>query len=390
MAGYGGTSAAEASGLVLTKQQETDIANRVYNFSAGPCVFPVEVLVECQNDMLNHKGSGMGVMEMSHRSKHYMSLAEQATKDLKEILSIPDNYKVFYLQGGATLMFAGIPLNMLGEAGAEADYIVTGQWSEKAAKECDKYGKGNVVANTKPTKHTHIPPPSEWMPKLSSKAKFFHYCMNETVNGVEFKYIPDVKNLVADMSSNFMSTPIHCEKHDYIYAGIQKNLGPAGQVVGIIKEDLLGKALPVCPTYMDWKICADADSMYNTPASYTWYVMGVYLKYTKSKGGLPYWDDLADKKSNMIYDTIDNSGGFYTAPVAKDCRSRMNIPFQIQGGNEELEKKWLKEAEKAKLYTLAGHRSVGGIRVSLYNGMSMEGTAACADFMKAFAQENAK
>jgi phosphoserine aminotransferase len=374
--------------IVLTAEQQISAAERVYNFSAGPCVMPLEVLVQAQNEMISFNGTGMSIMEMSHRSKAYVAVAEQATKDLRDILCIPDTHKTFFMQGGATLQFAGVPCNLLGEQGAEADYIVTGQWSEKAVKECNKYGKGNVVANTKPTKHTSIPPKSEW--KLSEKAKYFHYCMNETVNGVEFKDIPDVPHLVADMSSNFMSRPIHAEKHDMIYAGIQKNLGPAGMCVGIVKADLLGKALPICPTYCDWKVCADADSMYNTPACYTWYIMGLYLKYTKEKGGIPYWDDLAEKKSKMIYDVIDGSDGFYTAPVNKDCRSRMNIPFQIQGGNEDLEKKWLKEAEKMKLFTLAGHRSVGGIRASLYNGMPLEGVACLSDFMKSFQQENSK
>jgi len=374
-----------------TPQQEKDAAERIYNFSAGPCAMPLEVLVQAQNEMISYQGTGMSIMEMSHRSKTYVGVAEQATKDLREILSIPDPYKLFFLQGGATLCFAGVPLNMLGEQGATADYLVTGQWTEKAAKECNKYGVANIVCNTKPTKHTHIPPVAEWKLSEAGKAKYVHYCMNETVNGVEFKSIPEVSNpLVADMSSNFMTTPIQCEKHDFIYAGIQKNLGPAGMAVCIAKDTQMGKALPICPTYCDWKVCADADSMYNTPACYTWYVMGLYLKYTKEKGGLAFWDELADKKSSMIYDIIDNSDGFYTAPVAKDCRSRVNVPFQVQGGNEELEKKFMKDGEKVKLFTLAGHRTVGGLRASLYNGMPMEGVAALADHMKAFQQENSK
>merc|ERR1719393_146459 len=328
-------------------------------------------------------------MEMSHRSKEFVGIASQADKDLRDILQIPQNYKTFYVQGGATAQFSAIPLNMLGEQGASADYLITGQWGEKAHKECNKYGTGNAACNTKSSKFTTIPPVREW--KCNPEAKYMHYCMNETVNGVEFKSIPESSvPLVADMSSNFMSRDIECGKHAFIYAGIQKNLGPAGQCVCIADQEILGKSLPICPTYMDWKTCADADSMYNTPACYTWYMMGLYLKYTKEKGGISYWDDLADKKSKMIYDIIDGSGGFYTAPVDKNCRSRMNIPFQIQGGNEELEKKWLKDAEKMKLFTLAGHRSVGGIRASLYNGMPFEGVACLADFMKAFQQENAK
>merc|ERR1719161_1683545 len=215
--------------------------------------------------------------------------------------------------------------------------------------------------------------------------------MNETVNGVEFKDIPAVvAPLVADMSSNFMSRPIECEKHAFIYAGLQKNLGPAGMAVCIAREDVLGKALPICPGYCDWKATVDGASMVNTPACYTWYIMGLYLKYTKEKGGISYWDELSDKKSGMIYDVIDGSDGFYTAPVAKDCRSRMNIPFQIRGGDDELEKKFLQDAEKVKLFTLAGHRSVGGIRASLYNGMPMKGVDTLVSFMKSFAEENAQ
>jgi phosphoserine aminotransferase len=278
---------------------------------------------------------------------------------------------------------------MLGAQGNAADYLITGQWGEKAHKECAKYGKANAACNTKASKFTTITDKAEW--KLSDDAKYVHYCMNETVNGVEFKDIPEVKApLVADMSSNFMSRPIHCDKHAFIYAGIQKNLGPAGMAVCIADQSQLGKSLPICPGYLDWKGCVDAESMANTPACYTWYIMGLYLKYTKAKGGLSYWDELADKKSGMIYDTIDDSNGFYTAPVVKEYRSRMNVPFQILGGNEDLEKKFLKEAEKVKLFTLAGHRSVGGCRASLYNGMPLEGVETLRSFMKSFAEENAK
>jgi len=373
--------------MQLTDAQMKAADERVYNFSAGPCAMPLEVLVAAQNDMISFQGTGMSVMEMSHRSKPYVAIAEQAEKDLRDILAVPADYKTFFMQGGATLQFAAVPLNLLGEQGNSADYLVTGQWGEKAHKECMKYGKGNAACNTKSSKFTVIPPKSEW--KLDPSAKYVHYCMNETVNGVEFPTIPEVDvPLVADMSSNFMSRPIHCEKHAFIYAGIQKNLGPAGMCVGICHESFLGKSLPICPTYVDFKQCADAGSMLNTPACYTWYIMGLYLKYTKEKGGIQYWDELSTVKSSMIYDCIDNSNGFYTAPVAKDCRSRMNVPFQIQGGNEELEKKFLKEAEKVKLFTLAGHRSVGGIRASLYNGMPMQGVERLADFMKSFCDEN--
>jgi len=375
--------------MELTAEQKKAASERVYNFSAGPCTMPLEVLVEASNDMISYQGSGMSVMEMSHRSKTYVAIAQQAEKDLRDILSIPETHATFFMQGGATLQFAEVPLNMLGAQGNTGDYLVTGQWGDKAAKECEKYGKCVRACDTKSTKYTVIPAKDEW--KLSSDAKFLHYCMNETVNGVEFKDIPSVEApLVADMSSNFMSRPIFAEKHSYIYAGLQKNLGPAGMCVCIANKDLFGKSLPICPTYMDWKTCADAESMYNTPACYTWYIMGLYLKYTKEKGGIDYWDKLSEKKAGMVYGAIDGSDGFYTAPVSKDCRSRMNVPFQIMGGKEDLEKKFLKEAEKVKLFTLAGHRSVGGIRASLYNGMPMEGVETLVDFMKSFAQENAQ
>jgi phosphoserine aminotransferase len=374
----------------LTKEQSSSVKERVYNFSAGPCALPLEVLVEAQNDMISYKGTGMSVMEMSHRGKTFVNIAQTAEKDLRDILGVPANYKIFFQQGGATLQFAGVPLNMLGEQGSAADYLITGQWGEKAHKECGKYGKANAACNTKSTKFTSIPNKSEW--NLSPDAKYVHYCMNETVNGVEFKEIPDVGPvpLVADMSSNFMSRPIQADKHSFIYAGIQKNLGPAGMCVCIADEKVMGKAMNICPSYMDWKACSDAESMANTPACYSWYMMGLYLKYTKEKGGVAYWDELSEKKSQLIYGAIDDSNGFYTAPVDKECRSRMNVPFQIMGGNDELEKKFLSEAQKVKLFTLAGHRSVGGCRASLYNGMPMEGVETLRDFMKSFAEENAQ
>jgi phosphoserine aminotransferase len=367
-------------------------SERVYNFSAGPCALPLEVLEEVQAEMVNHKGAGMGVMEMSHRSKEYMAIATQAEKDLRDVFSVPDDYKVTFFQGGATLQFAQIPLNIFGGPKTKADYLVTGQWGEKACKEATKYGTSQMACNTKPTKFTTIPDKSEW--KLDAEAAYVHYCMNETVNGVEFKSIPEVGDvpLVADMSSNFCSRPIECSKHAYIYAGLQKNLGPAGMSVGIIRPDFAdgSKEMKICPTYCSWKTCADNGSMYNTPACFTWYVMGEYLKYTKRNGGLAKWDELADKKSGLIYGIIDDSDGFYVAPVEKKSRSRMNVPFTIMGGNEELEKKFMEEAKKVKLYQLSGHKSVGGCRASLYNGMPVEGVDALGNFMKSFKDENRK
>eukprot|EP00434_Breviolum_minutum_P023523 symbB.v1.2.020750.t1/scaffold1763.1/size102666/5 len=364
---------------------------RVYNFSAGPSVMPLEVLEEVQREMVNYKGCGMSVMEMSHRSKEFMAIAAESEKNLRDIFGVPSDYKVLMMQGGATLQFSTIPLNMLGTK-TKADYLVTGQWGEKAHKECNKYGTGQLACNTKSTKFTTIPQKSEW--KLDAEAAYVHYCANETVNGVEFSYTPDVGDvpLVADMSSNFCSKPIEVSKHAFIYAGIQKNLGPAGMAVGFLRPDFAdgSKELKICPTYCSFKTTGDNGSMYNTPACFTMYVMGEYLKYTKKVGGLAYWAEQSDKKSGLLYGTIDSSSGFYNCPVEKTARSRMNVPFTINGGDEALEKKFLDEAKKHKLYTLAGHRSVGGCRASLYNGMPLEGVAKLTDFMKSFMDENRK
>jgi len=312
-------------------------------------------------------------------------------KDMRDILSVPDDYKVIFQQGGATLMFASIPLNMLGTNG-KADYFVTGQWSEKAHKECAKYGTGSVVCNTKATKFTSIPDKKDF--KLDPGAAYAHYCDNETVNGVEFGYTPEVGDvpLVADMSSNFCSRPIDFKKHAFVYAGVQKNLGPAGCCVGFVRPDFAdgSKELKICPTYCGFKITADNGSMYNTPACFTLYTIGEYLKYTKKVGGVAYWAEQSDKKSGMIYKAIDDSDGFYACPVDKTCRSRMNIPFTINGGDDVMEKKFMDEAKKEKLFTLAGHRSVGGCRASVYNGMPLEGAAKLHDFMKSFMDENRK
>merc|ERR1712176_1443714 len=351
---------------------------------------PLEVLETIQREMVNHKGSGMSIMEMSHRSKEFMAVASEAEKNMRDILGVPDDYKVMFMQGGATLQFSCIPSNTFGGEKTAADYLVTGQWGEKAAKEANKYGKGNLACNTKASKFTVIPDKSEW--KLDPNAAYVHYCMNETVNGVEFHSTPDVGSvpLVADMSSNFCSMPVEVSKHSCIYAGLQKNLGPAGCAVTILSPEFAsGKnEMNICPTYCSWKTCADNGSMYNTPPCFTWYTMGEYLKYTKKVGGLQHRAEQSDKKSGMIYKVIDESDGFYTAPVEKKSRSRMNVPFVIKGDDEALTKKFLEQAKKVKLYTLAGHRSVGGCRASLYNGMPYEGVEALHDFMKSFMDEN--
>merc|ERR1712100_19530 len=352
-------------------------------------MMPVEVLKSVQDQMLNYKGSGMSVMEMSHRGKEFVQIAKEAEQNLRDVLSVPADYKVFYQQGGATLQFAAVPLNLLGSK-TKADYLVTGQWGDKAQKEAAKYCVSQIACDTKSSKYTMIPAAGDW--KLDPEAAYVHYCMNETVNGVEFKATPEVGGvpLVADMSSNFLSRPVEISKHAAIYAGLQKNAGPAGMAVIIVNPAFCdgSRELRINPTYTSWKTCAEADSMYNTPACFTIYVMGEYLKYTKEKGGVAYWDEVSDKKSSLLYDTIDGSDGFYTAPVDKACRSRMNVPFVIKGDDADLTKKFLEEAKKVKLYTLAGHRSVGGCRASIYNGMPVEGVEKLADFMKSFMDEN--
>jgi len=355
-------------------------------------MMPLEVLQSLEKNMVNWEGCGMGVMEMSHRGKEFTSIAKEADKNLRDILDVPADYKVLFTQGGATLQFAAIPLNMLGGDKTKADYLVTGQWGEKAHKECGKYGTGQLACNSKASKFTMIPKKEEW--KIDPEAAYVHYCDNETVNGVEFASTPDVGDvpLVADMSSNFVSRKIDVKKHAVIYAGVQKNLGPAGMCVNILSPEVAsGKnELKICPTYCSWKTTADNESMYNTPACYTIYAMGEYLKYTKKVGGISYWEEQSAKKSGMLYDTIDGSDGFYACPVQKDSRSRMNIPFTIGGDDEALTKKFLEDAKKVKLFTLAGHRSVGGCRASVYNGMPMEGVDALQSFMKSFQDENRK
>jgi phosphoserine aminotransferase len=377
--------------MAAAAEMEATTEGRVYNFSAGPSMMPVEVLKRVQDEMLNCRGAGMSVMEMSHRGKEFVAIANEAEANLRDILSVPKDYKVFYQQGGATLQFAAVPLNLLGSK-TKADYLVTGQWGDKAQKEAAKYCVSQIACNTKASKYTTIPPVAEW--KIDPEAAYVHYCMNETVNGVEFKETPDVGGvpLVADMSSNFISRPIEISKHAAIYAGLQKNAGPAGMTVNILSPDFAdgSRELKINPTYTSWKTCYEAESMYNTPACFTIYVMGEYLKYTKSKGGVAYWDELSDKKANLLYDTIDGSDGFYNAPVDKAYRSRMNVPFTIDGDNADLTKKFLEEAKKVKLYTLAGHRTVGGCRASIYNGMPLEGVEKLTEFMKSFKDENRK
>ena len=364
---------------------------RAFNFSAGPSMLPVEVLETVQRELLNYNKTGQSVMEMSHRSKEYIQIYNSAEKDMRDLLSIPGHFKVLNLQGGATLQFSAIPLNLLGgEQGNKCDYLVTGQWSEKAYAEAKRYGEASMAVDMKSTKYTRIADPSSW--KLQSDARYLSYCDNETVNGVEFQQRPESHGvpLVADVSSNFMSRSIDVNSHAVIYAGIQKNLGPAGNTVVIVDEKYIGKSEhPLTPVYCSWKTASDAASMYNTPSCFAIYVMGLYLKYTRERGGVAYWESLSSTKSSLLYDAIDNSDGFYSAPVHKSCRSRMNVPFIINNGDEKLEKKFLDEATKTGLINLAGHRSVGGLRASIYNGVPIEGVDTLVTFMKNFQETNA-
>lgn len=358
--------------------------SRVYNFSAGPAALPEEVLKQAQQDMLDWQGSGMSVMEMSHRGKAFMSIAEKAEADLRELMAIPDNYKVLFLQGGASSQFAMVPINLLGEKG-KADYINTGQWSKKAIAEARRYCDVNVLASTEDSNFTTVPDQASLNP--SSDAAYLHYTPNETIVGVEFPYIPETSApLVADMSSTILSRPIDVSRYGVIYAGAQKNIGPAGVTVVIVRDDLIGQADASMPAMMDYKTHADSDSMYNTPPTFAWYLAGLVFQWLKDKGGLEGMAEINQRKAGKLYATIDESS-FYANPVDPACRSWMNVPFTL--ADAELDKVFLEEAEKVGLSTLKGHRSVGGMRASIYNAMPEAGVDALIDFMKDFEQRKA-
>jgi phosphoserine aminotransferase len=358
--------------------------SRIYNFSAGPAMLPEEVLQQAREEMLEWQGSGMAVMEMSHRGKEFMSIAAQAEADLRELLAIPANYKVLFLQGGASSQFAMVPLNLLqGKSGA--DYINTGMWSKKAIAEAKRFCEVNVAASSEETKYTTIPPQAEW--RLNADAAYVHYTPNETIGGVEFHWVPDTGDvpLVADMSSTLLSRPIDVSKFGVIYAGAQKNIGPAGLTLVIVREDLLGKAQANTPAMFDYKIHADADSMYNTPPTYAWYLAGLVFQLLKRNGGLQAMAEINKRKADKLYAAIDDSG-FYRNPVEKSSRSWMNVPFTLADAN--LDKTFLAEAAQAGLKTLGGHRSVGGMRASIYNAMPEAGVDALVAFMQDFAKRN--
>jgi len=357
----------------------------IYNFSAGPAVLPKEVLLQAQAEMLDWHGSGMSVMEMSHRGREFIGIAEQAEADLRELMNIPANYKVLFLQGGAHLQFSMIPLNLL-RGKTTADYLNTGAWSKKAIGEAKKFCEVNVVASTADNNFTSVPAFDTW--KCNQDAAYLHYTPNETIGGVEFNWIPDCGDvpLVADMSSNILSREIDVSKFALIYAGAQKNIGPAGLTLVIVREDLLGNVVAGTPTMLDYKVHADNDSMYNTPPTYAMYIAGLVFQWLKKKGGIASMEANNIAKARLLYAAIDASDGFYTCPVAVSDRSRMNVPFTLK--DAALDGAFVKQAEAMGLLQLKGHRSVGGMRASIYNAMPLEGVAALVAFMQQFAQQN--
>lgn len=357
---------------------------RVFNFSAGPATLPIDVLEQVRNDLLDWNGSGMSVMEMSHRGPEFVSIAEQATADLKSLLGVPDDYSILWMQGGATGQFSAIPMNLLRGA-STADYVVTGSWGKKAVKEAARFCTANTAARPAGDAFTHVPDRDQWT--LDPSAAYLHYTPNETIEGVEFSDVPDVGDvpLVADFSSTFLSRPIDVERFGLIYAGAQKNLGPAGVTIVIVRNDLLGQAQPHTPTVLDYQQIASADSMLNTPACFAWYVCGLVLQWIKSRGGLDAMAERNARKAGKLYDYIDASG-YYKNPVRPSDRSWMNVPFTLP--NAELDGRFLAGASDAGLSTLKGHRSVGGMRASLYNAMPEAGVDALIEYMKEFAQKN--
>ena len=358
--------------------------SRVYNFSAGPAVLPEEVLKEAAEEMLDYRGCGMSVMEMSHRSKMFENIIQEAESDLRDLLEIPDNYKVLFLQGGASQQFAMIPMNLM--KNRVADYIVTGQWAKKAWQEAQKYGKANKIASSEDKTYSYIPDCSD-LP-ISPDADYVYICENNTIYGTKFKKLPNTKGktLVADVSSCFLSEPVDVSKYGILYGGVQKNIGPAGMVISIIREDLITEdVLPGTPTMLTFKTHADAGSMYNTPNCYCIYMCGKVFKWLKKMGGLSAMKERNEKKAKILYDFLDSSSLFKGTVVPED-RSLMNVPFVT--GHKDLDAKFVKEAQEAGLENLKGHRSVGGMRASIYNAMPIEGVETLVNFMKNFEKEN--
>lgn len=358
--------------------------SRVYNFSAGPAVLPEPVLKEAAAEMLDYRGSGMSVMEMSHRSKVFDDIIHEAEADLRELMRIPDNYRVLFLQGGASLQFAMIPMNLMKHR--VADYIVTGQWAKKAYQEAQKYGKANKIASSEDAGFSYIPDCSD-LP-ISPEADYVYICENNTIYGTKYKKLPNTKGkvLVSDVSSCFLSEPVDVSRYGILYGGVQKNIGPAGMVISVIREDLItDEVLEGTPTMMKFKTHDDAGSLYNTPNCYCIYICGKVFKWLKSLGGLEAVKALNEKKAAILYDFLDQSS-LFRGTVRREDRSLMNVPFVT--GDEQMDAKFVAEAAKAGLVNLKGHRSVGGMRASIYNAMPIEGVEALVNFMKEFEKEN--
>ena len=353
---------------------------RVYNFSAGPAALPEPVLRQAAAEMLDWHGSGMSVMEMSHRGKEFIAIHAEAERLLRELLGVPANYKVLFLQGGAIGENAIVPMNLL-RGHDSADYVNTGEWSKKSIKEAAKYCKVNVAASAEADRFTRVPKQSEW--KLDPGAAYVHICSNETIGGVEYHWTPDTGDvpLVADMSSNIMSRPVDVARYGLIYGGAQKNVGPAGATIVIVRDDLLGRALPITPSAFDYKQQADNDSMFNTPATYSIYIAGLVFNWIKAQGGLSAMEAHNRAKAAILYDYLDTTA-FYSNPVAREDRSLMNVPFRLR--DDKLDAEFLEGAEARGMVQLKGHRSVGGMRASIYNAMPIEGVRALVAYMREF------
>jgi len=353
---------------------------KVFNFSAGPAALPEEVLKQAASEMLDWRGSGTSVMEMSHRSKEFISIYEQAESDLRELLSVPTNYKILFLQGGATQQFGMIPMNLL-RGKTSADYVNTGEWSKKAIKDAKIFCKVNIAASAEDANFSYAPAQAQM--KLDPNAAYVHYTSNETIGGVEYQWVPETGEvpLVVDMSSHILSRPVEISRYGLIYAGAQKNIGPAGLTIVIVRDDLLGGAMPRTPSMLDYKVHADADSMSNTPPTYAIYVAGLVFQWVKRQGGVAAMEKRALERSNVLYQFLDNST-FYKNPVRKSDRSRMNVPFTL--ADSKLDDAFLAGAKKAGMIELKGHRSVGGMRASIYNAMPLDGVLNLVAYMKEF------
>ncbi|WHI52662.1 3-phosphoserine/phosphohydroxythreonine transaminase [Microbulbifer sp. MLAF003] len=353
---------------------------RKFNFCAGPAALPQPVLEQAQRELLDWQGLGCSVMEVSHRSPEFVEVAERAEQDLRDLLSVPSNYKVLFLQGGATGQFSAVPWNLLGAGSTKADFIHSGHWAAKAIKEARRYGEVNVVASSEDRNFSYVPAADSW--QQTEGAAYLHYTPNETIGGVEFDYVPEVDcPLVADMSSTILSQPIEVENFGVIYAGAQKNIGPSGIAVAVIRDDLLDRSMENIPRSLSWKVAADAGSMDNTPPTFAWYLSGLVFQWLKAQGGVEEMAKQADAKSKMLYNFLDSSD-FFSSPVEVGSRSRMNVPFVL--ADASLDKLFLEESQAAGLLSLKGHRSVGGMRASLYNAVPLEAVKALVAFMADF------